>query len=263
MISFARWEQRGHVAVITLDDRERRNALSSEMVEGLLAALSESRTAGARAVLIRGQGSVFCAGADVRGLRSGDWAVAGSPTSPIRVFEALEREERLVVACVRGMALGGGAELVLSCDFAYCAPGASFALPELGLGVIPNTALARLPELIGRRRALELVVTGRRMSAEEAVAMGIVQGVVPGDALEDVGHALLNQVVTRCPPAAIAAVKHATRNHYATDWTEVDASFARIPAAEWETGIDAFVAKDRPDYEPLWQQWAAAGAADS
>lgn len=252
-----RWEQQHHVAVITLDDRRRRNALSPEMVRGVLDALSDSRAAGARAVLIRGEGSVFCAGADVNALRSGNWAVAGNQTSPTRLFEALQREERLVVACVRGTALGGGAELVLSCDFAYCAPGAAFALPEVGLGVIPNTGLAILPGLIGRRRALELIVTGRRMSAEEAVSLGIVQSVVPSEALERVAHALLNQVVSTCPPAAIAATKVAMRNHYATNWNEVDKSFARIPAIEFETGIGAFLAKKRPDYEPLWQEWAA------
>lgn len=251
-----RWEQQEHVAVITLDDRRRRNALSPDMVQGVLEALTDSRAAGARAVLIRGEGSVFCAGADVNALRSGDWAVAGSPTSPTRLFESLQREERLVVACVRGTALGGGTELVLSCDFAYCAPGAAFALPEVGLGVIPNTGLALLPGLIGRRRALELIVTGRRMSAEEAVALGIVQSVVPSDALETVAHALLNQVVSSCPPSAVAATKVALRNHDATDWGEVDESFARIPAVEFETGIGAFLAKERPDYEPLWQDWA-------
>ncbi len=146
-------ERRGTVAVISLNDATRRNALSVGILSGVLNALTESRRDGMRAVVLASTQTAFCAGADIREMLDSGWLEAGprdggAPPTPLDLFAALEAETRPVLAAVDGLALGGGVELVLSCDMALAGTKASFALPEIGLGVIPNTAMARLPGLM-------------------------------------------------------------------------------------------------------------------
>lgn len=246
-------EIRGQVAVVTLDDPDRRNALSRALVAGLTAALDEAERRGARAIVLAGRGKAFSAGADIRDLLEAGWMEgrAGEP-NPVDVFERLAGCDRVTVAAVGGPALGGGFELTLACDLVVASREASFAAPEIGHGVVPNTALARLAPIIGTRRALELVLTGRKLSAEEAGALGLVNALVPNGGLIEAAVALAGEIVAAASPGAIAAAKESLRRHQATDWGEVRASLARIPPAEWREGLTAFIEKRRPDYERFW-----------
>jgi enoyl-CoA hydratase/carnithine racemase len=243
----------GHVAVLKLDYPDTHNALSAALVGDLLAAMRALERVDARAVVIGTAGRFFSAGANINDLRAGGW-LGGErlAADPIALFEALASHPLPVVAAVSGPAIGGGFELSLCCDLAVAADTAWFATPELGLGVIPNTAMARLPEIVGRRRAMEIMCTRRRVTAGEALAMGLVNDVVPVADVLDTAVALARRIVEGVPPGALKALKRGVSSHGPTDWDRVRASVGRLPPAEWEQGLGAFLEKRPPDYEPFW-----------
>lgn len=254
-------ERRGQVGVILLNDAARRNALSLAIVAGVLDALRESRRAGMRAVVLASSQAAFCAGADIREMLEAGWLEAGGrepgssgdqPPTPLDLFAALEAEPRPVLAAVDGLALGGGVELVLSCDLVLAGSKASFALPEIGLGVIPNTAIARLPEIVGSRVALDLMLTRRRIDAAEAFRVGLVSQLVEGEPLLDRAIAAAAAIVESAPPTAIATVKRGVAR--GRGWAEIGALLATMDRAEWEEGFSAFLAKRKPDYSRFWGQ---------
>lgn len=248
----------GHVAVLELDYPDTHNALSAALVGDLLAALRELDRVAARAVVIGTAGRFFSAGANINDLRAGGWLDGERlATDPIALFEALASHPLPVVAAVSGPAIGGGFELTLCCDLVVVADTAWFATPEMGLGVIPNTAMARLPGIVGRRRAMEIMWTRRRVSAGDALAMGLVNAVVPAADVLDTAVALSRRIVEGVPPGALEALKRGVSSHEPTDWEQVRASVGRLPRAEWDEGLGAFLDKRRPDYEPFWQASAS------
>lgn len=251
------FDLRGDVGVITLASPERRNALSREIVTGMLDAIGGAEARDARAFVVTGEGSAFCAGANIEDLLKAGWMeeISAGP-SPVDLFETLTREARPVVAAVNGLALGGGFELSLFCDFVLAVPNAAFALPELGLGVIPNTGLPRLCRLVGARRALELVVTRRKVSAEEAHKLGLVNRVVADGNVVDAAVEFAQSIVTSLPPAALAEVKRTAWSTQPIDWDEARASLPRLPKAEWKEGLGAFLERRDPDYEQFWKSHA-------
>lgn len=247
------YELRDHIALLWLDDPARRNALSRAIVSGMLSALERARRENARAIVIAARGPAFCAGANIDDLRDG-WMDGRDPaTDPIRLFRALIEERRIVIAAVHGGAVGGGFELTLACDLVVAAPGAFFALPELGVGVIPNTAAARLQSIVGSRRALELIMTRRRLSAEEASTLGVINRyVAPPASVIDEAIALAKSIVAGAPPGAIAAAKRAHHQHTPIDWERVARSLGEVPQEEWQEGLDAFMQKRAPDFARFW-----------
>jgi enoyl-CoA hydratase len=199
-----------HVALLTLDRPDQLNALSFDLVAQLgelLAVLDGDETC--RAIVITGSGSkAFAAGADIREL------AAQTPGSLREAdpFAPLDRIGQLgtpVVAAVRGYALGGGCELAMACDMIVAGDDAQLGQPEIRIGVIPGAGgTQRLTRAIGKARAMELILTGRRIGAEEALAMGLVSLVVP--AAETVERALeLAGRIAAMPPLAVQAAKGA------------------------------------------------------
>jgi len=241
---------RGVVAVLTLNDAARRNALSRDMVRDFHAALDE--TAGARALVIAADGPAFCAGANIDDLRTGWMETADPALDPAVLFRRIDEDPRPVVCAVGGPAVGGGFELTLSSDIVVAAGKAWFALPELGHGVIPNTAVATLQRNVGFRRACEIVLTRRRIALDEAVAIGLVVRTVPAEELLDAATALAADIVATAPPGAIAAAKANLRGHAGTDWSRVLRSPVDVPKEEWQEGLDAFVERRSPDYSRFW-----------
>lgn len=244
---------RGHVGVITMQDTEHFNALSPPQVGAFLAALEQSRPA--RALVIVSGAKHFCAGADIKEFLKGDLLDPNKPappTSPVNLFRALIDDPRPVIAAVDGLAMGGGVELTVSCDIVLASEKARFALPELGLGLIPRTALARLPEIIGRRKALELILTRRRITAEEALALGLVNRIVESAALMDAALKLAGEIIS-APPAAIAAAKRSLGRTAPGDWEGIHQLLQRLDPAEWREGLTAFSEKRTPDFERFWK----------
>ena len=245
-------EIRDDIGVVTLNDPVHRNALSAAIVADFLAALEETRRGRARAVVVTGAGPVFCAGADVRGLLSAGWLEEPRGPTPLDIFRALGRERRLVVAAVNGAAFGGGFELTLCADLVVAAEQASFAMPEVGLGVVPNTGLGKLPRLVGARKALELALTRRRLTAAEALVLGLVNSVVPEATLLEAAVALARDVVTGAPPTAIAVAKESLNRHLACDWQEIASALRRLDPKEWKEGLGAFLERRPARYDRFW-----------
>ena len=171
-------------AVITLNRPEALNALSAAVLRELAQAFEEVAAGDARALIVTGAGSkAFCAGADIKEL-------TGRSLSEQRrdaafgqaVLARLDELPMPSVAAINGYAFGGGLELALACTFRLAVPAAKMALPEIKLGLIPGYGgTQRLPRVVGEARALELILSGRTLDAEEAQRIGLVHRVVEGD----------------------------------------------------------------------------------
>ena len=249
----ARFELRGTVGLLTLAEPERRNALSTSLVEGALAALASPEARRARALVVAGEGRAFCAGANIGDLLGAGW-MTGAPTgpTPMDLFQAIDADRRVTIAATHGLVLGGGCELTLCCDLVVAAEDTSFALPELGLGVMPNTGLARLVQLVGRRRAMDVILTRRRVEALEASTLGLVSRIVPVGEQVESAIALARNVTDEVPPGALAAVKAAARRAAPLDWNFVRAILGDIPEAEWREGLGSFAERRKPDFSRFW-----------
>jgi enoyl-CoA hydratase len=231
------------VATLSIDRPQARNALALQTMTELDEALETVRKERARVLVIRGAGDkAFCAGGDVKELeqmRSEEEAAAMAH----RMRATLDRIPQLaipVIAGLNGDALGGGAELAVACDFRIAAAHARIGFPQISLGLMPAWgASERLASLVGRGRALAILLGGRLMPAAEALQLGLVEMVVP-DAEFDVSLHELALGIAAAPPAAVAGIKssiNAVRPHRHPELanTTVEA-FARIWAdpAHWE-----------------------------
>ncbi len=201
----------GGVLTLTLDRPEKRNALSSILIESLHTAVERADLdADVRIVVVRGAGQDFCAGADLDELlASADQPPAENEASALRLGNLFSRIRRLpkpVVALVQGRALAGGAGLVTACDLALAAASAQLGYPEIQRGFVPAMVMTLLRRLTGEKAALELVLTGRLLSAEEAGALGLVSRVVADAELEREGASLVRRLA-ETSPSALALTK--------------------------------------------------------
>ena len=206
---------------VTLDAPATRNALTDAMVEGLAQALAQAaQHATLRALLLRGAGGSFCAGGDFGGFRSlmSQPAPAGAP-DPIARFnrgfgtllEALTACEVATIAVVEGAAMGGGVGLAAACDFVLAADEAKFGMPEVTLGLPPAQIAPFVAARVGPGAALRLMLTGSRISAAEALRVGLADEVLAAEALDARVVKLLAQL-QRAEPAALRATKAILRH---------------------------------------------------
>jgi len=183
-VSLVEYSVEGAVAVLTLN-RPPVNALSAALVADIEAAVARAADPAVRAVVITGSPH-FAAGADIAELKA---AASGSDDTPLAgrlsaALLALEALPKPTIAAIRGFALGGGLELALACDFRYLAADARVGLPEIKLGIFPGAGgTQRLPRLVGLSKARELIYTGRHLKADEALAIGLADKVVPAEGL--------------------------------------------------------------------------------
>ncbi len=195
-----RVEVEAGVLTLLLDRPDKRNAINSAMLDGLHLGLERADLdPDVRVVLIRGAGKDFCAGADLEEL------LASADRGPIeneaealrlgRVFERIRRLPKPVVAVVQGRALGGGAGLATSCDLVLAGAGAQVGYPEIQRGFVPAMVMTILRRLAGEKAAMELVLTGRILSAEDARQLGLVSRVVADAALEQEAGAVARALV--------------------------------------------------------------------
>ena len=199
----------GNVVLLRLNRPEARNALSPELMEELASELEAlDPDPEVRCVVIAGSDKVFAAGADIKAMAERSFAEAlRHPAAGF--WRRLAAIKTPMVAAVSGYALGGGCELALACDMIVAAEGATFGQPEINLGIIPGGGgTQRLARVLGKQRAMELVLTGRRFDAGEAQAMGLVNKVTPDDRwLEEAME--LAATVARQPPIAARLAKQA------------------------------------------------------
>ena len=199
------------IFTLTLNRPDKRNALSSELIEQLHQSLERADLDGdVRVVLLRGAGKDFCAGADLDELlASVDHAPAANEAAALRLGHLFTRIRELpkpVLAMVQGRALAGGAGLATACDLVVAGAGAQLGYPEIQRGFAPAMVMALLRRMVGEKVALDLVLTGRVLSADEAKAVGLVTRVVPDAALEKEARSLA-QVLAGSSASALALTK--------------------------------------------------------
>ena len=211
MASLLLTQQRGTIFEIILNRPEKRNAFNTELIAEFDTAVTAANKAeGVRAVLIRGEGKAFSAGIDVSNLLGLADQYGPHWQQRMRritddyqaVFTRLERLELPTIALLHGYCLGLAMELALACDIRLAAAGTSLGLPETRLGIIPDVGgTTRLVRLVGPGRAKELIFTGKQITAEQAAAWGIVNHVVPEDALMAKGESLVEEISLAAPLA--------------------------------------------------------------
>ncbi len=226
---------RESVATLTLNRPERRNALNLAMCEDLKKA-AQGIDPSVRLVFVRAAGPAFCAGADLKEREGMDAAQVRNRR--LRAFEAYAALEALpmpAVAVVEGPAVGSGCEIAAACDFIVATPAASFRVPEALRGTVGATQ--RLPRVLGKRLAKDLMFTGRTLSAEEAERHGLVSRLVAPDTLEAVLSEIA-QAVLGAPPAALRLAKRTIDRGVERDprgalEAEIAAIEEQLAAGEW------------------------------
>ncbi len=197
-----RLERDGAVATLTVDRPEVRNALDTASVREFHAALEEVRGWRSSVLILTGAGEkAFVSGADIRAIRERrrDDALASINS---RLFAAVEAHEAVSIAAVNGFALGGGSELALACDLRIASERAVFGQPEPAIGIITGAgATQRLPRIVGLGRAKEMILTGARWDARQALAYGLVAEVVPASELMPAARRLAERVLAQGPLA--------------------------------------------------------------
>jgi enoyl-CoA hydratase len=248
----------GGIATLTLNRPQAMNAITQRMKDELAAALDAVEADEAvRVLVVTGAGSrAFCAGADIK-------ERAGTDPTPAefivrqrathRLFTRIEQFGKPVVAALNGVAYGGGAEIALCADLRIAAETAMFGLTEVNLGVIPaGGGTQRLPRLVGAAKAKELILTAARLTAAEALALGLVNRVVPGDRLAEATMALAREIAAK-PPLAVRLAKQVIDRGMQTDMQtaldfELYAAAILFDTEDRKEGMRAFVDKRAPQF---------------
>ena len=190
------YEERARIGILTLNRPEKRNALSLALLNEMFSCLDQAgRESPVRAILLRGAGPVFCAGHDLR-------EILGQKLNDIRhLFQTcldlmmlMHSIPQPVIAQVHGVATAAGCQLVAACDLAVAEEGARFATPGVKLGLFCVTPMVPLSRAVGRKRAMEMLLTGEMISAQDALSYGLVNRVVPKEKLEEAAWSLATQI---------------------------------------------------------------------
>jgi methylglutaconyl-CoA hydratase len=250
-------ERREDAALLTLNRPQVRNALGPELMESLTAAVAEfSSDDGVRAIVITGAGAAFCAGADLTSLQALQAATVDENTRDcmrlLKLYKTLATCPKPVIGAVNGPALAGGCGLATCCDILLASPRATFGYPEVRIGFVAAMVLVILSRQLGDRRAREMLLTGRALSAEEACAAGLVREVVPGESLIEAALAAASRLAGGAP-SALALTKELL---WRTSGLGLDQAlelaahtnvFARTNP-DLREGLDAFLSKRRPNW---------------
>ncbi|MEZ4366115.1 MAG: enoyl-CoA hydratase-related protein [Kofleriaceae bacterium] len=244
----------GPVARLTLARPAKRNPIGpqtcGELVDALAAIAADDAL---RVVVLTGEGAVFSAGGDLAVMQGGGESPTVPPAGLPALLTAMHGLGKPIVAMVNGHALAGGLGVVVACDLAIAADTATFGTTEIAVGLWPMMITAELTRAVGRRRVLEMMLTGRRLDAAEALAAGLVNRVVPAAELEATTTALAMELAGRSPAAmrlGLRAFYAAQDLPYAEQLRFLEGELGRVLALEDAAeGIAAFLGK-RP---PVWK----------
>ncbi|MDJ0389585.1 enoyl-CoA hydratase/isomerase family protein [Roseomonas sp. E05] len=239
------WEMSAEgVATLTLNRPEARNALNTAMAEALLAGARRAVAEDARLVLVRASGPVFCAGADLKERKGmGEDQVRARRLKGFAAYDALERLPMPSIAVLQGPAVGSGGEIAAACDMIVATPAASFRTPEALWGTVGATQ--RLPRIIGKRLAKDMMFTGRTLSAEEARQAGLISRLVPDDAALEETLAEIARTILAAPAGALRQAKRCIdegveRDPRAALATELMAIEENLAEGAWRAAMAGF-----------------------
>ncbi len=251
------YEKKGAIAYVTLDRPKVLNALNKATIAELSEVFNEARDdAGVRGVILTGSGDkAFAAGADIAEMANDNPADAEVKTQHgQRLTMDIENLGKPVIAAVNGFALGGGCELAMACTIRLAVETAKFGQPEVTIGIIPGYGgTQRLPRLVGKGRALQLILTGEMIGAQEAYRIGLVNEIVPNADLISRAEAILNRIDANAHVAVKLAIDAANRGLDVSlaEGLNLEASlFARCVATEdMKEGVAAFREKRKPKFQ--------------
>lgn len=244
----------GRVGVITLNRPKQLNALNDALMDALgVALLAFDADPAIGAIVITGNDKAFAAGADIAVMA--DWTYMDVFQSDFitRNWETIRRVRKPVIAAVAGFAMGGGCELALSCDIIVAAESAQFALPEIKLAMLPGAGgTQRLPHAIGKAKAMDMCLSARTMSAQEADRYGLISRVVANEQLMPETMALATHIAGYSLPA-LMAIKESVSRAWESSLTEGIGYerrqlHARFASADAHEGMHAFLEKRKPAF---------------
>jgi len=247
-------ERDGRVAVVLLNRPKQLNALSGEVMGALVSALLElDEDAGVRAIVLGGNERAFAAGADIAELAAGT-SISLYENRRIDAWDSIRAVRTPIVAAVSGFCLGGGCELAMLCDLIVASESAKFGQPEINLGVLPGAGgTQRLTRAVGKAVAMDMILTGRMLSAREALDFGLVARVVAQEAWLDEAKRVAHAIAAKSPISvrlAKEAIDEAFETPLAAGVEFERRSFYLARAAEDATeGLNAFIEKRLPKFE--------------
>ncbi len=247
---------RNRILYLTINRESKLNALNKATLEELHQAVSgAAEDPGTGGIIITGSGQkAFVAGADISEFSSfsPEQGRQLAEEGHSRVFDLIQNCPKPVIAAINGFALGGGLELALACHIRVAAEHAKLGLPEVTLGLIPGYGgTQRLAQLVGRGKALEMILTADMISGAEAHAFGLVNHVVPGDELMTKAEEIMTRILSRSPMAVASAIRalnagyEAGVNGYEAEIREFGNCFG---TADFSEGVSAFLEKRKPDF---------------
>jgi len=246
-----------NIFTITINRPDKLNALNKDVITELSAAIDEVyNNPEIRSVIITGAGpKAFVAGADITEFLTLD-AAGGKELAQKgqdMVFTKIENSPKPIVAAVNGFALGGGCELAMACHFRLCSENAKFGQPEVNLGLIPGYGgTQRLTQLIGKGRAMEMLMSANMIDANTALQYGLVNYVVPAEELLNKAKVILETINSKAPLAVAACIKSAnavfdeSKNGYQT---EIDAFSECFGTDDMKEGVTAFLEKRKAEFK--------------
>ena len=252
-------EKRGAVGWIIFNQPAKRNAINGAMWRGIAPAMAQfDADREVRCIAFRGAGTeAFASGADIsefEEIRAQKEAVAEYDGLLDRVLHAIQDSRKPSLAMIHGFCMGGGLEVALACDLRYCGRSGQFGIPAAKLGLAYNVeGHKRLIETVGHARAREIMFLGRRYSADEALAMGLVNGVFEDDALEREVSSMLSQLCGNAPLAIANSktiIEEYVKSSGEPDPARMAAAIERCAkSADYQEGRRAFMEKRRPAFE--------------
>ena len=246
-------ERDGAIAVVLLNRPDQLNALSDELMDELVSALTElDRDEGVRAIVLGGSERAFAAGADIGELAQAS-AIDLYNQRRIERWDAIRGLWTPLIAAVSGYCLGGGCELAMACDLIVASESAQFGQPETGLGIIPGAGgTQRLTRAVGKALAMDVILSGRRLSANEALAAGLVARVVPNEAWLEEAKGLAREIAEKGPVGTRLAKESVDRAFETTLTAGLEAErralYLAFASEDAREGLTAFTEKRKPDF---------------